>query len=121
MSAMSEQTIDIEGRAPDDVIPPRELHHVTFKTNRIDEMVAFYETLTGHQARFRNASFAAITFDGANHRMALLGLAPWTELPPEQALSLPGCITSPTNTARSTSCCIRTFASSAPGSRPSGR
>jgi catechol-2,3-dioxygenase len=90
MSAMSEHTIDIDGRAPDDVIPPRELHHVTFKTNRIDEMVAFYETLTGHQARFHTAAFAAITFDGANHRMALLGLAPWTELPPEQAFVTAG-------------------------------
>ena len=35
--------------APDDVIPPRELHHVTFKTNRLEEMMEFYEKLTGHR------------------------------------------------------------------------
>jgi catechol-2,3-dioxygenase len=90
MSAMSEHTIDIDGRAPDEVIPPRELHHVTFKTNRLDEMVEFYGVLTGHQPVYRGESFAAITFDQANHRIALLALAPWMELPPEQAAGTTG-------------------------------
>jgi catechol-2,3-dioxygenase len=84
MSAMSEHTIDIDGRAPDEVIPPRELHHVTFKTNRLEQMVEFYGILTGHQPRYGGDSFAAITFDHANHRIALLALVPWMELAPEQ-------------------------------------
>jgi catechol-2,3-dioxygenase len=90
MSAMSEHTIEIEGRAPDEVIAPRELHHVTYKTNRLDEMVEFYGILTGHQPGYRGDTFAAISFDEANHRIALLGLFPWTELPPEQAFGVTG-------------------------------
>jgi catechol 2,3-dioxygenase-like lactoylglutathione lyase family enzyme len=90
MSATSEPTIDIDGTTPDDVITPRELHHVTFKTNRLDEMIEFYGILTGHQPGYRGDSFAAITFDEANHRIALLGLVPWTELPPEQVAGAAG-------------------------------
>jgi catechol-2,3-dioxygenase len=90
MSTMSDYTIDIDGKSPDDVIPPRELHHVTFKTNRLGEMVAFYAVLTGHQPMFHGDAFAAISFDGANHRMALLKLDGWAELPPEQLAAAAG-------------------------------
>jgi catechol-2,3-dioxygenase len=75
--------IEVEGRGSDDVIPPRELHHVTFKTNRLDEMVDFYAKLTGHRPMYKGDTFAAITFDEANHRIALLKLAGWPELPPD--------------------------------------
>src|SRR6267378_1119083 len=85
MSARSGQlTIDVAGKSPDDVIPPRELHHVTFKTNRLEEMMEFYEKLTGHRPTFRGDTFGAISFDGANHRIALLKLAGWPEIPPER-------------------------------------
>lgn len=90
MSTMPGRTIDIEGRTPDDVIPPRELHHVAFKTNRLDEMVAFYATLTGHQPTYQDEAFGLITFDEANHRMALFGLAGWPELPPEDVAAAAG-------------------------------
>jgi catechol 2,3-dioxygenase len=90
MSTTSETTIDIEGRSPDDVIPPRELHHVTFKTNRLDEMVRFYATLTGHRPMFHGDAFAAITFDNANHRIALLKFDGWPELPPEEVAGAAG-------------------------------
>ena len=62
MSTTSETTIDIEGRSLDDVIPPRELHH----------------------------AFAAITFDNANHRIALLKFDGWPELPPEEVAGAAG-------------------------------
>jgi catechol-2,3-dioxygenase len=90
MSTMSEHTIQIEGKSPDDVIAPRELHHVTFKTNRLDEMVAFYAILTGHEPMYQGETFAAITFDHANHRIALLKLDGWNELPPEEVAAAAG-------------------------------
>ena len=90
MSTMPENAIEIEGISPDDVIPPRELHHVTFKTNRLEEMVAFYAVLTGHQPMFHGDAFAAISFDSANHRIALLKLDGWPELPAEDIAAAAG-------------------------------
>jgi catechol-2,3-dioxygenase len=90
MSTLPDNTVTVAGYGPDDVIPPRELHHVTFKTNRLEEMVEFYARLTGHRPMFQGEQFAAVTFDAANHRIALLALAPWGELPPEQALGSVG-------------------------------
>jgi catechol-2,3-dioxygenase len=91
MSATSEPlTIDIDGKSRDDVIPPRELHHVTFKTNRLEEMMEFYEKLTGHRPTFKGDTFGAISFDGANHRIALLKFAGWPEIPQEQVAASAG-------------------------------
>ena len=85
MSTRSDNVVRVEGYGPDDVIAPREIHHVTFKTNRLDEMIEFYATLTGHQPTFHGKRFGAASFDVANHRIALLQPAPWQELAPEQA------------------------------------
>jgi catechol 2,3-dioxygenase len=85
MSTLSDNVVSVEGYRPDDVIPPRELHHVTFKTNRLDQMIEFYATLTGHRPMFHGKRFGAVSFDAANHRIALLQVAPWEELAPERA------------------------------------
>jgi catechol-2,3-dioxygenase len=90
MSALPDNTVTLDGYTADEIIAPRELHHVTFKTNRINEMVAFYGMLTGHTAMFHGERFAAISFDSANHRIALLGLAEWEEADAEQAANLVG-------------------------------
>ena len=50
------------------------LHHVTFKTTRLDEMVAWYETVIGAKVQFRDRSAAWTTNDAANHRIACLAV-----------------------------------------------
>ena len=53
------------------VIKPA-LHHVTFKTNRLDEMIAWYGTVLGGTINFKDDHNAWMTNDKANHRFALL-------------------------------------------------
>lgn len=48
------------------------LHHVTIKTSRLDEMVAWYSAVLGASVNFRDHSNAWMTNDGANHRIAFL-------------------------------------------------
>ena len=50
------------------------LHHVTFKTTRLDEMIAWYETVIGTKVQFRDHSAAWTTNDEANHRIAFLAV-----------------------------------------------
>ena len=53
------------------VIAP-ELHHTTFTTKRLDEMVAWYELAVGLVPAFSGEDAAWLTNDEANHRIALL-------------------------------------------------
>jgi len=53
------------------VIPPR-LHHTTFTTLRLDEMVAWYEKVAGLLPVFYGEGAAWLSNDDANHRIALL-------------------------------------------------
>ena len=48
------------------------LHHVTFKTTRLQEMVDWYGTVVGVRPIFRAAMGAWLTNDAANHRIALI-------------------------------------------------
>lgn len=48
------------------------LHHVTIKTTRLDEMIAWYGLVIGAQVQFRDAGAAWTTNDAANHRVAFL-------------------------------------------------
>ncbi|HXX04593.1 MAG TPA: VOC family protein [Xanthobacteraceae bacterium] len=50
------------------------LHHVTFKTSRLDEMIAWYEAVIGAKVQFRDHSAAWTTNDAANHRIAFLAV-----------------------------------------------
>jgi catechol 2,3-dioxygenase len=50
------------------------LHHVTLKTSRLDEMIAWYGVAIGAKAQFRDAHAAWLTNDGANHRLAFLSV-----------------------------------------------
>lgn len=50
------------------------LHHVTIKTSRLPEMVAWYRAVVGAEVTFQNASAAWMTNDGANHRIAFLSV-----------------------------------------------
>lgn len=53
------------------VIPPT-LHHTTFTTKRLDEMVSWYEKVAGLLPAFHGQDAAWLTNDDANHRIALL-------------------------------------------------
>lgn len=48
------------------------LHHVTFKTTRLDEMIEWYGKVVGMVPNFRDSVAAWMTNDEANHRVALL-------------------------------------------------
>jgi catechol 2,3-dioxygenase len=48
------------------------LHHVTIKTRRLAEMVAWYGLVVGAEVTFQDANNAWTTNDGANHRVAFL-------------------------------------------------
>ena len=47
-------------------------HHVTLKTTRLQEMVAWYQTVVGVEVQFQDANNAWTTNDEANHRLAFL-------------------------------------------------
>lgn len=53
------------------IIPPK-LHHTTFTTMRLAEMVAWYENVAGLYPSFQGDEAAWLTNDEANHRIALL-------------------------------------------------
>src|SRR6516162_4164042 len=55
------------------VIKPA-LHHVTFKTTRLDEMIAWYGTVLGGTINFKDDHNAWMTNDKANHRFAFLSV-----------------------------------------------
>lgn len=48
------------------------LHHVTLKTCRPDEMIAWYGTVIGASVQHQYAGGAWLTNDAANHRIAML-------------------------------------------------
>lgn len=50
------------------------LHHVTFKTSRLGEMIEWYALVTGAKVNFRNDVAAWTTNDEANHRIAFLAV-----------------------------------------------
>ena len=50
------------------------LHHVTMRTSRLDEMLAWYGQVIGARVLFRNEVAAWTTNDEANHRVAFLAV-----------------------------------------------
>jgi catechol 2,3-dioxygenase len=59
------------------------LHHVTLKTNRLQEMADWYRTAVGLKPNHYGPFGAWLTNDSANHRMALL-VAPGLDDDPEK-------------------------------------
>lgn len=49
-------------------------HHVTIKTSRLPEMVAWYAAVVGAKVNFQDANNAWTTNDEANHRVAFLSV-----------------------------------------------
>lgn len=50
------------------------LHHVTIKTSRLDEMIAWYTLVVGARVQFRDGNACWMTNDAANHRIAFLSV-----------------------------------------------
>ncbi len=50
------------------------LHHVTFKTSRLQEMIDWYGAMIGAKVQFRDPGAAWMTNDEANHRVAFLAV-----------------------------------------------
>ena len=61
------------------------LHHVTIKTSRLDEMIAWYGLVIGAQVQFRDAGAAWTTNDAANHRVAFLTVPKLSDDPDKTA------------------------------------
>jgi catechol-2,3-dioxygenase len=50
------------------------LHHVTIKTSRLDQMIAWYALVVGAEVQFRDGVACWMTNDAANHRVAFLAV-----------------------------------------------
>ncbi len=59
------------------------LHHVTIKTSRIPEMIAWYAAVVGIKVNFQDTNNAWMTNDEANHRIAFLSV-PGLEADPDK-------------------------------------
>ena len=57
---------------PESTIKPK-LHHVTFKTTRVQEMVDWYRKVVGIDVNFQFPDGAWTSNDAANHRLSFLG------------------------------------------------
>jgi len=68
---MSDTTTGPQVRKPRPVIPPK-LHHATFLTLKLHEMVAWYEVVAGLTPVHYSDGAAWLTNDEANHRIALI-------------------------------------------------
>jgi catechol 2,3-dioxygenase len=74
------------GVGPDGVRDPF-FHHVNLKTGRLRELVEFYGVTVGMRPNFLSDSFAFLTNDAANHRIAIVGSASFREDPDPYTLA----------------------------------
>ncbi len=72
-------------RRPRPIIAPK-LHHATFLTLKLDEMVTWYETVCGLTPVHYSDGAAWLTNDEANHRIALIA-HPKTKKPTDKPTS----------------------------------
>ena len=76
------------------------LHHVTMKTSRLDEMIAWYQLLIGAEVNFKNDVAAWMTNDEANHRIAFLAVPGLGD--DAERFATTACTTARSNTTRLT-------------------
>jgi catechol 2,3-dioxygenase len=65
--------LDITREGPVTIIKPA-LHHVTFRTTRLAEMIDWYSKVVGAQVNFQDQVAAWTSNDAANHRVAFLAV-----------------------------------------------
>jgi catechol 2,3-dioxygenase len=73
VSIKQKKAVKTPDREDVSMIKPK-LHHVTFKTSRLDEMLSWYGLVIGAQIQFRDQVAAWTTNDAANHRIAFLAV-----------------------------------------------
>ncbi|CZR68758.1 related to Biphenyl-2,3-diol 1,2-dioxygenase 2 [Phialocephala subalpina] len=69
----------------DTVIRPATLAHVFLRTNKFDEMVAFYKKFLNAEARFESSRIAFLCFDEEHHRIAISAMPGTSEKMPSSA------------------------------------
>jgi catechol 2,3-dioxygenase len=69
---MSQQ--DESSAQPSTTVRVPQLHHVTLKTRRLDEMIRWYGLTIGARVNFRWEGGAFLTVDRANHRIAFIAI-----------------------------------------------
>lgn len=63
---------------------PIKLAHVVFRTNRLEEMVAWYQSVLGARIVYRAEWIVFLTYDDEHHRIALIGGSQFLEKPAGQ-------------------------------------
>ncbi|MBO9641696.1 VOC family protein [uncultured Pseudacidovorax sp.] len=66
------QTATTTADAP--VVRPRRLAHIALRTNRLDDLVAWYCTVLGAHVAHASSKVAFLTYDDEHHRLALIAL-----------------------------------------------
>ncbi|KAH9204671.1 Glyoxalase/Bleomycin resistance protein/Dihydroxybiphenyl dioxygenase [Leptodontidium sp. 2 PMI_412] len=69
----------------DMVMRPSTLAHVFLKTNKYEEMVAYYKKFLGAEARFETSKICFICFDHEHHRIAISAIPGTREKVPSSA------------------------------------
>ena len=55
-------------------VPPKMMSHVVYRTNRYDEMVAWYQEVFGARIKSRSPVVTFLTFDDEDHRFAIANI-----------------------------------------------
>jgi catechol-2,3-dioxygenase len=63
-------------------IAPAKLAHVVRRTSRLEEMIAWYETVLGARVVHRDGVLAFLTYDDEHHRIAIAGIPGLPDQPP---------------------------------------
>lgn len=66
-------TVSLDASKPA-VLRPATLAHIFLRTNRFKEMVAWWKTVLGAEARFESARIAFLCFDEEHHRIAICAI-----------------------------------------------
>src|SRR5688500_10984830 len=66
------------------------MSHVVYRTNRYDEMIAWYQEVFGARVKSRGPALTFLTFDDENHRLAIVNMQAMR--PDQPARDRPGLI-----------------------------
>lgn len=71
-------------------IAPKKMSHVVYRTNRYDEMIAWYQDVFCARVKSRSPAMAFLTFDDEDHRFAIVNIQAMK--PGNTALDRPGLV-----------------------------
>jgi len=78
---MERQLPSLEGR-----VSPESLAHIVFRTNQLDRMIAWHNTVFGARVVFGNERLAFLTYDDEHHRIALVATQEFEPRPEKVAV-----------------------------------